>query len=52
MMAKIKVPTKEQAQIIKRSGIEHPFLWVVVQDLTNCMIVKNTLTCEFKVIDK
>lgn len=51
-MAKIKAPTKEQATIIKSSGIEFPFLWEVVQDLESCLIIKHSITQEFRVVDK
>lgn len=37
---------------MKRNGIEFPFLWSVVKDLTNSMIVVNRLTQEYRLVDK
>ena len=50
-MTKKKEPSKEQNTIIKRNGL-NPLCWVVLQDLTNSMIVKHRVTGEVKVIDK
>lgn len=44
-------PTKEQARIIVKNGLER-LLWVVVKDLQNSMIIKHRITGEFKVIEK
>jgi len=44
-------PSQEQAQIITKRGLDK-FLWVVVKELRNSMIIKHRYTGEFKVIEK
>ena len=51
MAQKNASPTKAQAEILKRNGL-NPMFWVVVRDLNHSMIVKHRFTGEIKVIDK
>lgn len=50
-MAKSKVFSKEQQEILRRKGIRWQ-LWEPVQDLPNSMIIRQKITGEFKVIEK
>lgn len=51
-MAKKNIPpSKEQAEIIKRHGL-NILCWIVVQDLPRSMIVRHRVTGEFKLIEK
>lgn len=51
MAQKNASPTKEQAEAMKKAGM-NPVFWAVVKVLPNSMIVKNRLTGEFKVLEK
>lgn len=51
-MGKSLVPTHEQAEAMKKSGIAYPFLWTVVSEYDYSFIIKHSITGEFKVIDK
>lgn len=51
-MRKAISPTKEQAELMKRGGINFPFLWLVVGDFIRSFAVKNILTGEFRLVDK
>lgn len=51
MAQKNATPSKEQAEVMKRNGL-NPLMWVVVRDLAHTMIVKHRTTGEFKVIAK
>lgn len=52
MMAKKNTsPKKAHAQILERAGL-NPLCWMVLQELSNSMIVKHRVTGEVKVIDK
>lgn len=51
-MVKSLVPSKEQAEAMKSAGIAHPFLWTVISEYDHSFIAKNSITGEFKVIDK
>lgn len=51
MAQKNAIPTKEQAEAMKKIGM-NPMFWVVIRDLHKSMIVKNRLTGEFKVLEK
>lgn len=46
-----EVPTKEQAEILKRNGLL-PLSWVIVEEFEHSMIIKHRVTGEFKVIEK
>ena len=51
MAQKNATPTKEQGKVLARHGLQ-TFLWTVVKDLPNSMIVKQRVTGEFRVIQK
>lgn len=51
-MRKEVPPTDVHTKAMKESGIDFPFLWAILQDFPTCMIVKNRLTAEIKMIDK
>ena len=51
MAQKNATPRKEQAEIIKRHGLQ-PHLYTVVKDLPNSLIAKHRITGEFKVLEK
>lgn len=51
MAQKNATPTKEQAQVLARHGLQ-AFMWVVVKDFPGSMIVKHRITGEFKHIRK
>lgn len=51
MAQKNASPTKDQAEIIKRNGL-NATIWVVIKELNHSMIVKHRITGEFKLIDK
>lgn len=51
-MSKYPVPTTEQAELMKRQGINFPFLWVVIKDLHRSFIAQNVVTKECKLVDK
>ncbi|MBO4938875.1 MAG: hypothetical protein J6C98_07750 [Oscillospiraceae bacterium] len=51
MAQKNASPTKEQAKVIERNGL-NKLTWVVIQDLNHSMIVRHRITGEVKVIDK
>lgn len=51
MAQKNATPTKDQKSTLERNGLR-PELWVVVKDLPGSLIVKQRITCEFKVINK
>lgn len=51
-MSKYPVPTTEQAELMKRHGINYPFLWTVIKDLSRTLIVQHILTKEYKLVDK
>lgn len=51
MAQKNATPSKEQAEILKRNGLNH-LTWTVIQDLNHSMIVRHRITGEVKVIDK
>lgn len=47
-----KTPTDAQAKAMKEHGIEFPFLWAVLQDLPNSLIVKNRIDGQVRLIEK
>lgn len=51
MAQKNATPSKAQAEIIKRHGLQ-PHLYTVVKELPNSMIVKHRITGEFSVLEK
>lgn len=51
-MSKDTTPTEDQAKAMKNAGIEFPFLWAVMQDFPTCMIIKNRITQEFRMVEK
>ena len=51
MAQKNATPTKEQAEVLKRHGL-NPAFWVVVKDLPNSLIIKKRAVGDFKVINK
>ena len=51
MVQKNATPTKDQKATLARNGLR-PELWVVVNETPRCLIVKQRITCEFKVINK
>lgn len=51
-MRKYPVPTTEQAELMKRQGINFPFLWAVIKDLHRSFIVQNIITKERMIVDK
>lgn len=50
-MAKKKLPTPAQQEVLKRHGL-NVINWEVVQDLENSMIVRHRITGEYKVVEK
>lgn len=44
-------PTTEQAELMKRSGIHFPFMWMVVGNFTRSFAVANIITGAMKIID-
>ena len=51
-MRKYPVPTTEQAELMKRQGINYPFLWVVAKEFTRSFMIQNILTKEVMLVDK
>ena len=51
MAQKNATPSKAQAEIMKRNGLNH-LTWTVIKDLNHSMIVRHRITGEVKVIDK
>lgn len=51
-MRKALSPTTEQAELMKRGGINFPFLWLVVGDFIRSFMVKNIITGETRMVDK
>ena len=51
MAQKNATPSKEQAEILKRNGLNN-LTWTVIRDLNHSMIVRHRITGEVKVIDK
>ena len=51
-MRKYPVPTTEQAELMKRHGINFPFLWAVIKDLNFCLIVQHIITKKRMIVDK
>ena len=51
MAQKNETPSKNQAEIIKRHGVQ-PHLYTVVKELPNSIIVKHRITGEFTVLEK
>lgn len=51
MKQKNATPTKEQAAILRRKGL-NPALYVVTKELPYSLIVKNRETGEFEIIEK
>lgn len=51
MAQKNATPSNAQAEIIKRHGLK-PYLYTVVKELPNSMIVKHRITGEFAVLEK
>lgn len=37
---------------MKAAGIDHPFMWSVVQELRHSMIIKHRISGDFRLIDK
>lgn len=51
MAQKNATPSKAQAEVIRRNGLQ-PHFYTVVKDLQFSMIIKHRVTGEFKVIGK
>lgn len=51
MAQKNATPRKDQAEIIKRHGLQ-PYLYTVVKELQYSLIVMHRVTGEFKVLEK
>lgn len=51
MAQKNAIPSKAQAEILKRNGIQ-PHLYTVVKELPNSIIVKHRVTGDFVVLEK
>ena len=51
MAQKNASPTKAQAEVLKRHGLQH-YLYTVVKELPHSLIIKHRITGEFKHIDK
>ena len=45
-------PTEIHTKAMKKAGIEFPFLWAILQDFPTCMIIKNRITGEFRMVEK
>ncbi len=52
MAKKPMTPDPEQTELMKRAGINFPFIWLVVGNFSRSFMVKNTITGEVKLIDK
>lgn len=50
-MQKNAFPTKAQQEVIKKAGLS-PLKWVVVQDQLHCLIIKQRVTGDFRMICK
>lgn len=46
------VPTAEQAKHMKKAGISYPFLWTVIQDDSDGMILVHCISKEIRYIRK
>lgn len=51
-MRKYPVPTTEQAELMKRQGINFPFLWVVTKEFARSFMIQNIVTKEVMLVDK
>lgn len=51
MAQKNATPSKSQAEIIKRHGLQ-PHLYTVLKDLPKSILVKHRITGEFTVLEK
>lgn len=46
-----KNPTLEQKNLLQANGLK-PYMWLVVKNLPNSLIVTHRVTGEFKVLEK
>lgn len=51
MAQKNATPTKEQARVIRKNGLD-PARWVVIKDFPHSLIIKRMVSEEFRLINK